>query len=54
MHRFPDQLQPVARAEAIIDDHDVMTRCLQAIWRDGAALDDALAGAEAEIQALLR
>ena len=34
--------------------HDVMIRCLQAIWLDGVPLDDALAGAEADIQALLR
>ena len=34
--------------------HDVMTRCLQAIWLDGLSLDDALAKAKVEIETLLR
>ncbi|MDH3664704.1 MAG: extracellular solute-binding protein [Alphaproteobacteria bacterium] len=34
--------------------HDVMIRCLEAIWLDGSPLDDALAGAEADIQSLLQ
>lgn len=34
--------------------HDVMIRCLQAIWLDGVPLDEVLAGAEADIQSLLQ
>ncbi|MGI9488008.1 MAG: extracellular solute-binding protein [Geminicoccaceae bacterium] len=34
--------------------HDVMTKCLQEIWLDGAPLDDALARAEVGIQRLLQ
>ncbi len=34
--------------------HDVMTRYLQKIWLDGVPLEEALAGAEADIQRLLK
>lgn len=34
--------------------HDVMTKCLQEIWLDGAPLDDALARAEVDVQRLLQ